>query len=536
MTKNERDKIENLYKSEFEAGQDNLDFLGMDLHKGVSLISAVLILTFIIGTLLFPEVSSQMLGAAKSWSINNFDWLLMIGGNIFVIFCLALIVLPVGKIRLGGEAAKSDYSTLSWISMLFAAGMGIGLMFWSVAEPVAYYTDWYGTPLNAASKTPEGAAAAMGATMFHWGLHPWAIYGVLGLAMAFFSFNKGLPLTIRSAFYPLLGERVWGWMGNLIDTLAVLATLFGLATSLGLGAQQATSGLSFLFGVPDSLTTQIILIIGITIVANISVIRGMDSGVKLLSNINMIVALVLMLAVFILGPTSAIIGWTGTTLLAYAENIIPLSNWIGREDSTWYHGWTVFYWAWWISWSPFVGMFIARISKGRTIREFMLAVLIVPTMITVLWMGIFGGTALEQASTGVGQLAQGLSSVPLAMYQMFENLPLTNIISFIAVILVLTFFITSSDSGSLVVDSITSGGKLDSPVVQRVFWASTEGLVAIALLVGGGSAALSAIQAGAIAAGLPFSIILLLMCVSLYLGLSNELAIQKLRKAEQKYT
>ncbi|WP_221796114.1 BCCT family transporter [Oceanobacter mangrovi] len=529
MNKADIKALEEQYQSDFEAGQDNLQVLGMDLHKSVFFVSALLIALFVLGTLLFPERAGDALGGAKSWSINNFDWLFMIGGNIFVVFCLALIVLPVGKIRLGGKDAKTEYSTMSWVAMLFAAGMGIGLMFWSVAEPVAYFTNWYGTPLNVEAGTPEAARAAIGTTMFHWGLHPWAIYGVLGLALAFFAYNKDLPMTIRSAFYPLLGERVWGWMGNVIDIVAVLATIFGLATSLGLGAQQAVSGLNFLFGTPDTVTSQIFLIVCITAVAAFSVARGMDGGVKLLSNINMLLAALLVLAVFILGPTVDILGWMGTTAVSYAEYILPLSNWIGREDSTWYHGWTVFYWAWWISWSPFVGMFIARISKGRTVREFMTAVLIVPTLITIIWMGVFGGTALEQATTGVGQLANGISNVSLSMFQMFENMPMTGAISFLAIVLVLTFFVTSSDSGSLVVDSITTGGKLDSPIPQRLFWASAEGLVAIALLIGGGKAALSALQAGAISTGLPFTVVLLAMCVSLYLGLKNEMALNRLK-------
>ena len=263
MNSNDIRELREKYESDYEVGQDNVQIMGLDLHKGVFSFSAILILLFVAITLVLPEQSGAALGGAKSWSINNFDWLFMIGGNIFVIFCLALIFLPVGKIKLGGSEAKTEFSTPSWIAMLFAAGMGIGLMFWSVAEPVAYYTDWYGTPLNAPANTEEGARTAIGATMFHWGLHPWAIYGVLGLALAFFCYNKGLPMTIRSAFYPLLGERIWGWSGNVIDILAVLATVFGLATSLGLGAQQAASGLNFLFGTPDDITTQIFLIVSL---------------------------------------------------------------------------------------------------------------------------------------------------------------------------------------------------------------------------------------------------------------------------------
>ncbi|MCY0967332.1 BCCT family transporter [Oceanospirillaceae bacterium G-43] len=530
MSPSEIKALQNKYQTDFKAGQDNYTLMGMDLHRSVFTVSAVLIIAFVLGTLLYPEQAGGMLSASKSWAIDNFDWLFMVGCNVFLVFCLALIFLPVGRLRLGGENASPEHSTWSWFAMLFAAGMGIGLMFWSVAEPVAYYTNWYGTPLNVEAKTPEGAALALGTTLFHWALHPWAIYGVVGLALAFFAYNKGMPLTIRSAFYPLLGERVWGWAGDVIDILAVLATVFGLATSLGLGAQQATSGLNFLFGVADSLTTQIIVIIAVTGVATLSVSLGMDKGVKILSNLNMVVAFALMILVFLLGPTAAILKWIGVTVASYATNIVPLSNWIGREDSDWYHGWTVFYWAWWVSWSPFVGMFIARISRGRTVREFIIAVLIVPTIVSALWMSVFGGTAIEQVIAGTGELANGITNVSLSMFQMFEQLPLAGITSFTAVILVLLFFVTSADSGALVVDSITAGGKLTSPIPQRVFWASIEGVIAIALLIGGGKAALSALQAGSIATGLPFTAVLLLMCLSLYKGLDNELRIVRLKQ------
>ena len=424
MKKSEIKQLQEKYQSDYQVGQDNFKVLSMDLHKSVFVISAALILLFVIFTLAFPETASGMLKGAKSWSINNFDWLFMIGGNIFLLFCLAMIFLPSGRIRLGGDDARPEYSLLSWFAMLFAAGMGIGLMFWSVAEPVAYFTNWYGTPLGAEPRTPAGAEMAIGATMFHWALHPWAIYGLVGLALAFFAYNKGLPLTIRSVFYPLLGEKTWGWMGDVIDILAVLATVFGLATSLGLGAQQASSGASFLFGTEDGITSQIIIIIGVTLLAGVSVVRGLDKGVKILSNVNIMIALLLMLFILFAGPTGAIFGWIGTTFVAYAENIIPLSNWIGREDTDWYHGWTVFYWAWWVSWSPFVGMFIARISRGRTIREFMIAVLVVPTVVSLIWMGVFGGTALEQVINGQGELAEGISKASLAMFQMLEQLPM----------------------------------------------------------------------------------------------------------------
>jgi BCCT family betaine/carnitine transporter len=512
----------NRYKTDYHIGQDNIRRWGMDLHNPVFGVTAFLILLFVLGTLMAPEPAKAIFASTKGWSIAHFDWLFMVGGNFFVIFCLLLIIHPFGKIRLGGIDAKSEFSTLSWFSMLFAAGMGIGLMFWSVAEPVGYYTDWFGTPLNATPRTPQGAEAAMGATMFHWGLHPWAVYAVVGLSLAFFTFNKGLPLTIRSSFFPLLKDRCWGWFGHLIDIVAVLATIFGLATSLGFGAQQAASGLKFLFEINSGIITQIAIITGVTFVAIISVVRGLDGGVKVLSNINMGLAALLLLFVILAGPTIAIFTTIGTTALAYAETIIPLSNWIDRKDEKFFHGWTVFYWAWWISWSPFVGMFIARISKGRTVREFLAAVLLVPTLVTLVWMASFGGSALEQAQHGIGALAKGISDVPLAMFQMLQNLPMAEISSFAAIVLVLVFFITSSDSGSLVIDSITSGGKLDAPVPQRIFWATMEGVIAAALLFGGGGDALGALQAAAITVGLPFTIVLLVMCVSLYMGLSHE--------------
>ncbi|MEE4379369.1 MAG: BCCT family transporter [Candidatus Competibacteraceae bacterium] len=514
--------ISDPYVSDYEVGQDNLELFGMDLHNPVFFLSAVLILTFVIGTLLFPQDAKVMLEGARTWSIENFDWLFTWSANLFVVFCLALIVMPLGSIRIGGEEATPEFSTLSWFAMLFAAGMGIGLMFWSVAEPVAYYTDWYGTPLNVAPNTPEAAAAAMGATMFHWGLHPWAIYALVGLSLAFFAFNKGMPLTIRSVFYPLLGERCWGWAGHLIDLLAVLATIFGLATSLGLGAQQAAGGLHFLFDIPNTLNVQIAIIVAVTSVAIFSVVRGIDGGVKLLSNINMGLALLLLLFVLVLGQGLGLFSGIATTTSAYLQNLLPLSNSFGREDTTWFHGWTIFYWAWWISWSPFVGMFIARISKGRTVRQFVTAVLLVPTVVTIVWMTAFGGTGLDQVRGGVGELANGISDVSLAMFHMLENLPLTQITSFMGIVLVLVFFVTSSDSGSLVIDSITAGGKVDAPVPQRIFWATLEGLIAATLLFGGGAEALKALQAGAITVGLPFTVVLLLMCVSLYMGLSAE--------------
>lgn len=517
-----RDKY-SIDNTDYTVGQDNVRKWGFDVHNPVFGISAGLIALFLITLLLIePETSKAFLDGLKWKIISQFDGLFMWSANIFVLFCLALVVSPYGKIRLGGDDAKADYSNLSWVAMLFAAGMGIGLMFWGVAEPVAYYTGWYETPLGVTANTAEAAQLALGATMFHWGLHPWAIYGVVALSLAFFAYNKGLPLSMRSIFYPILGDRTWGWAGHIVDIFAVLATLFGLATSLGLGAQQAASGFNHVFDIDAGLPLQITIIVVVTLLAVLSVVRGIEGGVKIISNINMLLAIVLV--VFVAMVTFAIsMGTIPTTLMGYVKNIIPLSNPIGREDEAWMHGWTVFYWAWWISWSPFVGMFIARISRGRTVREFITAVLIVPTLVTVLWMSVFGGVAIDQVANNVGALGdKGLTEVSLAMFQMFDVLPFGSLLSMLAVLLVLVFFITSSDSGSLVIDSITAGGKVDAPVPQRIFWATIEGAIAAVLLWVGGTEAIQALQAAAISAGLPFTVILLIMCVSLLMGMRTE--------------
>ena len=524
----EIEELEEVYETDYELGEDNIQWLGLDLHNPVFIVSATLILLFVVLSLISPEAANTNLSAVRGWIGETFDWLFLSAGNFFVLFCLLLIVLPYGKIRIGGEDATPDFSLFSWFAMLFAAGMGIGLMFWSVAEPVGYYTEWFGTPLDGGG---GDATAALGATMYHWGLHPWAVYGVVALGLAFFAFNKGLPLTIRSVFYPLLGDRVWGPFGHVIDTLAVLATLFGLVTSLGLGAQQAASGVEFLFGISAGLATQIIIIAGVTAVALISVLRGVHGGVRVLSNINLVMAALLLTFVIIAGGLVAFFANFGTAVSGYIQYMLPLSNPVGREDDVFYHEWTIFFWAWWISWSPFVGMFIARVSRGRTIRQFLTAVLIVPVVVTTIWMSALGGSGIDQVKGQVGQLADGIGDSSLALFQMLENLPLTTITSALAVILVLVFFVTSSDSGSLVIDTITSGGKTDAPVSQRVFWVIIEGLLAAVMLTIGGAASLEALQAGAVSSGLPFTIILLLICISLFKGLAHEKRLLELQAA-----
>lgn len=525
-------ELEKRYDFDYEIGEDNIHPLGLDLHNPVFIWSAALIVIFVVGSMVFPEAAKTGLAGARDWVINSFDWLFLLSGNVFVLFCLLLICLPYGRVRLGGQDAKPEFSLMSWFAMLFAAGMGIGLMFWSVAEPVGYFTEWAGTPLNVAGGDAASKTAAMGAVMYHWALHPWAIYGVVALSLAFFAYNKDMPLSIRSTFYPLFGDRVWGTLGNVIDTMAVLATIFGLATSLGFGAQQAAGGIEFLFGVPANLPLEIGIIAGVTAVAVISVLRGIDGGVKLLSNINMGLAGVLLLFVIVAGSALAFAGNLLTTFGGYAEYLLPLSNPVGREDQSFYHSWTIFYWAWWISWSPFVGMFIARVSRGRTVREFLTAVLIVPTVVTGVWMTAFGGAGVDQALNGVGSLAGGIQDSSLTLFRMFENMPLTSVTSFLAIVLVLVFFITSSDSGSLVIDTITAGGKTEAPAAQRVFWCAAEGFIAAALLVVGGADALSALQAASVTTGLPFTLVLLLMCYSLLKGIRHEYTLLKLQDRE----
>ncbi len=521
--------------TDYQVGQDNIIVnvgpFGLDIHNRVFAVSGLAVIAFVLLTLLFHNQVEPLFGSIRSWLTTNLSWFFLSAGNIFVIVCLGLIVSPLGRIRLGGTEATPDYSYTAWFSMLFAAGMGIGLMFYGVSEPLSHFgssfagistengvrTDW--APLGAAAGDAEAAARlGMAATIYHWALHPWAIYAIMALGLALFSFNKGLPLTIRSVFYPVLGERVWGWPGHIIDIIAVLATLFGLATSLGLGASQAASGLHYLFGLPEGNTTQVVLVIGITAIAMMSVVAGLDAGVKRLSEINMILAILLLLFVIIVGPTLAIVTGFFDNMLAYFQNLPALSNPVGREDANFTSGWTAFYWAWWISWSPFVGMFIARVSRGRSVREFMVSVLLVPSAACVLWMTVFGGTAIEQyVQDGYKTAAE--SALPLQLFAMLDALPLAQITSFIGIILVIVFFVTSSDSGSLVIDVISAGGKVDAPTPQRVFWCTFEGLVAIALILGGG---LVALQAMAVSSGLPFTVVLLVATFSIIKGLSSE--------------
>ena len=525
----------NLIDTDYQIGQDNYRAkhfgITVDLHGVVFIFSAIVVLAFVFLSLALPEQSTTIFEASKNWINTNMTWFFLLSANIFVALCLGLIISPLGSIRIGGVEAKPDFSRLSWFSMLFAAGMGIGLVFYGVSEPLSHYnsafggtsvgadglrTDW--APLGGAAGDPEAARQlGMAATIFHWGLHPWAIYAIVALSLAIFSFNKGLPLTVRSIFYPILGERIWGWPGHLIDILAVFATLFGLATSLGLGAQQAASGLDHLFGVGDGNVVLVLLIAAITAIAIVSILAGVDKGVKRLSEINMVLAFVLLMFVVFVGPTLLIFSNFFSNLSSYLTELPALSNPFGREDANFSQGWTTFYWAWWISWSPFVGMFIARVSRGRTVRDFLTSVLLIPSIVSVFWMTAFGTNAITQLQSGFEGVVS--ADLPLKLFVMLEQLPLAEITSFIGIILVIVFFITSSDSGSLVIDTITAGGKIDAPKPQRVFWGVIEGAIAVALLLGGG---LAALQAAAISAGLPFTIVLLVGCYAIVRGLMTE--------------
>ena len=521
--------------SDREPGDTNIQRFGFDIHPVVFPVALLLIGLFIAVTVLLGDGAS----AAYSWLFDfigeNFGWFYLLSVNVFILVMLYFAFGKFGSIKIGGVEAEKEFSDFSWMAMLFSAGMGIGLMFFSVLEPVFYFNSVPGY-WGAEAGTSAAATAAMGQTFFHWGFHPWAIYGLVGLGLAFFSFNRGLPLTFRSIFWPLLGDRIYGWPGHVIDLVTVFATLFGLATSLGLGIAQVNRGLQYtsveILGVlgsfPNNTLSQIVLIGLITGIATLSVAAGLDGGVKRLSTVNLYLMLGLMGFLLIVGPTVFIFGTWLDGLGTYFGNIAELGFFrgaVGAGGGT-ITAWTVFYWGWWISWSPFVGMFIARISKGRTVREFVLGVLFLPSLFSTLWLSTFGGSALfgavgEGSNAVVGaysELGYGAFET-LGMFVMLQQYPLGAVTASLATLLIITFFVTSSDSGSLVIDHLTSGGKHDVPKAQRVFWAVTEGGVAAILLWAGG---LGALQTAAITTGLPFAVILCLMCYTVYLGLSNE--------------
>ncbi len=502
--------------------------MGLQVNGPVFFTSSIIIIISIALTLIFEEQAEGYFNDIQNFVANNGGWFFVLCVNIFLIFVLYLAFSKFGTIRIGGKDAKPEFKTISWFAMLFSAGMGIGLLFWSIAEPVTHFMN---PPLTEGG-TPAAAQEAMNFTFLHWGFHAWGIYALVGLSLAYFTYSHGLPLTIRSVFYPVLGDKIYGKRGDLIDIFAVLATLFGLATSLGLGVQQIAAGLAHVFGIDSGIVTQVSLIAGITAIATISVVLGVDKGVKFLSEWNMRIAILLLLLVLVLGPTIFIFQSFVQNTGNYFYSFLEISSWTeSYTGNNWQNAWTVFYWGWWIAWSPFVGMFIARISKGRSIREFILGVLIVPSLITFFWISAFGSTSIQQALAGDETILNAVDeNVATALFVFLEDFPFAVVLNIIGVILIAGFFVTSSDSGSLVVDSLTSGGKIDAPVGQRVFWAVAEGSIAAVLLIGGG---LQALQTASIVTGLPFAFILLFMCYSLYTGVRDEYLKAEEKKAQK---
>lgn len=480
-------------------------------------VSAIVIIALVICRLFNNSVETA-LGKVQTYITSRLGWILIIAVDLLVVFAIFLVQSRFRHIRLGGPDAKPRFSKGAWFSMLFSAGMGIGLLFYGIAEPLLHFRH---PPLP---KESDAALArqAMSFTFLHWGVHAWAIYAMVALGLAFFSFNKNLPITFRWLFYPIWKDKLNGWLGHSIDILAALATLFGLATTLGFGARQMSAGIHEVTGMADSSALQSVIIVVVSFIAILSVASGLDKGVKILSKWNVIVALGLMLFIFIFGPTAFIIKSYFQNIGGYLNDFISLSTWSDSfGDTGWQNSWTIFYWSWWIAWSPFVGIFIAKISRGRTIGEFITGVLLVPAMLTFLWFTVFGSTALRQllhGNTAVADAAE--SNVAVSLFAFLENFPFSIVLAVVSILLIAFFFVTSSDSGSLVVDSIISGGEHHTPASQRIYWAIIQGAIAMVLLWGGG---LQALQTATIITGLPFGILLIIMCYSLWKGLNEHL-------------
>jgi choline/glycine/proline betaine transport protein len=495
------------------------------LNKPVFFISAGLIIAVCLYGALFSEHASLLFSDLQSWLLTNLGWLYMGSVAGFFMLVVYLAFSRFGNLRLGADDSEPEYSYGSWFAMLFSAGMGIGLMFFGVSEPMTHFLE----PPIGEGGTIDAARNAMQVTFFHWGLHAWAIYIIIGLALAYFAFRHDLPLTLRSALYPVIGDKIHGKLGNAVDIFAILGTMFGVATSLGIGVMQVNAGLNYLFGLPVSVLVQVALIAAITCAATVSVVAGLDAGIRRLSELNLLLALLLMVFVLVAGPTVMLLSSLIQNIGMYLSGLVDMTFRIyAYEPNDWIGNWTLFYWAWWISWSPFVGMFIARISRGRTIREFILGVLLVPSGFTFLWLTVFGnsGLWLEMHETGVGLASAVQTNMPTAIFVLLEQLPLTAITSALATMLIVTFFVTSSDSGSLVIDIISSGGAENPPVWQRIFWAVSEGAVAATLLLAGG---LSALQTAAISSALPLIIVMFLVCYGLMKALHAEPSVRGVR-------
>lgn len=478
--------------------------------------SAIIILSFIIFGSAFTPEAKQLFNFLQSTINRYFRWYYVLLVTVLLAASIWLMFSRYGNIRLGDPDEEPRFSYTGWFAMLFSAGMGIGLLFWSAAEPIQHYAQ----PPLGSGKTLAAANNAIYYTYFHWGLHTWGIYVIVAASLAYFGFRRKLPLAIRSTLYPLIGDRIYGPIGHTVDTFAVFGTMFGVCTSLGLGAVQVSAGLNYLFGVNDSITVQILIIATITAAATISVVLGLSRGIKRLSTFNITVSAIFIIAILIIGPTVFILDSLVESTGRYLQQLLYLSFWTGMlKGSDWIDRWTMFYWGWWLAWSPFVGMFIARVSRGRTIREFVTGVLLAPTVVLFIWIAIIGASAIDiQLNTGglVSAVSQGPEQ---ALYMMLDNLPLAKLLAGIATLIVLTFFVTSSDSGSLVIDMLTAGGEPNPPKSQRVFWAILEGLVASVLLVAGG---LTALQTAALTSSLPFSLIIVFMLWALIKALRTE--------------
>ncbi|RUO60546.1 choline BCCT transporter BetT [Pseudidiomarina insulisalsae] len=475
------------------------------LNPPVFYSAAGLIFIILFFTAVFPDTANSVFQTAQAAIIQNGSWFYVLAVAIILLTVIFLGFSRYGTIKLGPDHAAPDYGKLTWFSMLFSAGMGIGLMFFGVAEPVMHYL----APPVAEVGTTEAAREAMKITFFHWGLHAWAIYAIVALILAFFAYRHGLPLTLRSALYPLIGQRIYGPIGHAVDVFAVIGTVFGVATSLGYGVAQINSGLGYLFDIPVSTMVQVMLIVGVTLLAIISVTTGLDKGIRRLSELNMGLAVLLLLFVLLMGPTVFLLQAFVQNTGAYVSEIVSNTfNLFAYEKTDWIGGWTVFYWGWWLSWAPFVGLFIARVSRGRTIREFVAGVLLVPAGFTLMWMTFFGNSAIDMImNEGADRLADMVQNdVSVALFAFLERFPFSSFLSGLATVMVIVFFVTSSDSGSMVVDMLCSSGRDDTPVWQRIFWASGEGVVAIVLLLVGG---LGALQTMTIASALPFTIVLM---------------------------
>ncbi|GAB4116276.1 MAG: hypothetical protein Tsb0027_07510 [Wenzhouxiangellaceae bacterium] len=480
--------------------------------------SALLVTIFCVFGAGFTSIAADVFASLQSWIVSVFGWYYMLLTSALVVFVVVVMLSPAGKLKLGQDADQPEFRRFSWFAMLFAAGMGTGLVFWGVAEPLNHFV----APPAADPSSEAALREAITHAFFHWGLHPWSIYLTLALPIAYFHFRMNLPLAPRSVLWPLLGERIYGLPGHLVDILCTVGTLLGVATSLGLGAMQINAGLGQSLGVAKSTLIQVLIIAVITLVATISVVLGVQRGVRKLSALNMLLAFGLLLFVFVVGPTAYILDTLVGGIGLYLQHFIALSlDTDFATDSDWQARWTLFYWGWWISWSPFVGIFVARISKGRTIRELILAGLLVPTLVTFLWLSTFGGSALHlQQFSGVDIATRAVEDVAVSLHLMLSQLPFGTISPVFATLVIVIFFVTSSDSGSLVDDMVTSGGHPHPPAMQRVFWAVSEGAVATTLLVVGG---LAAIQQAAIAMALPMTLLLFTACYAMLRTLRAEL-------------